>query len=86
MTFSKALELLKQGKELTRTNRNGKNQYVFLLKGANIESAYSLKSSGKIEVNDTLAIRTTSNQIQLGWLASQTDMLSDDWEVVDSNE
>lgn len=70
MTFSDALEQLKQGKNLTRKNWNGKNQYIFLIKGDNIESAYSLKTSGRIRVNDTLAIRTTSNEIQLGWLAS----------------
>lgn len=35
------------------------------------------------DLSNLLAIKTTSNQIQLGWLASQTDMLSDDWEVVE---
>lgn len=34
-------------------------------------------------ISDLLAIKTTSNQVQLGWLASQTDMLSSDWEVVE---
>ncbi|AYE38383.1 DUF2829 domain-containing protein [Companilactobacillus zhachilii] len=32
-------------------------------------------------VSDILEIKTKSGQIQFGWLASQTDMLSDDWEV-----
>ncbi|MDY4362799.1 MW1434 family type I TA system toxin [Lactococcus lactis subsp. lactis] len=30
-----------------------------------------------------MAIKTTSNQIQVGWLASQSDMLSNDWEVIE---
>lgn len=37
----------------------------------------------RFNVTDLLAIKTTANQLQLGWLASQTDMLSDDWEVVE---
>ncbi|CAJ1179646.1 hypothetical protein CPR19088_GLDEOEPO_01355 [Companilactobacillus paralimentarius] len=36
-----------------------------------------------VDFSDVLAIKTTSNQVQLGWLASQTDMLSDDWEIVE---
>ncbi|MBL1225385.1 DUF2829 domain-containing protein [Enterococcus sp. BWR-S5] len=33
-------------------------------------------------VTDALAIKTTSNQIQVGWLASQSDMLAEDWETL----
>lgn len=102
MTFSEALEQLKQGKKLKRKNWNGKNQFIFLIHGENIQAAYSawmsdywtdndpdddilshFIDSGDISFPDFLAIKTTSNQIQLGWLASQTDMLSDDWEVVE---
>lgn len=32
-------------------------------------------------ISDFLAIKTTSNQVQLGWLASQADMLANDWEI-----
>lgn len=39
----------------------------------------------RFNVTDLLAIKTTANQLQLGWLASQTDMLSDDWEVIDNS-
>jgi hypothetical protein len=31
---------------------------------------------------DVLCIKTTRNQVQTGWLASQSDMLADDWEVL----
>ena len=101
MTFSEALEQLKQGKKLKRKNWNGKNQFVFLIHGEDIQTAYSAWMSDywikdypedtlshfvndhDIKLTDLLAIKTTSNQIQLGWLASQKDMLSDDWKVVD---
>ena len=42
----------------------------------------NLSAEKDVNISDLLAIKTTSNQIQLGWLASQTDMLSDDWEVI----
>ena len=38
---------------------------------------------GEPTIVDTLAIKTTSNQIQIGWLASQTDMLAEDWYIVE---
>jgi len=46
----------------------------------------NLSAEKDVNISDLLAIKTTSNQIQLGWLASQTDMLSDDWEIVDDSE
>jgi hypothetical protein len=105
MTFSEALEQLKQGKKLKRRNWNGKNQFIFLIHGENIQTAYSAWMSdywtdddpdddilshfiGKSDISlpDLLAIKTTSNQLQLGWLASQADMLSNDWEVVEDEK
>ena len=104
MKFGEALEQLKLGKKLKRKNWNGKNQFIFLVKGKDIKNAYAVQfdeyegitnfDSNQVmqltcmnekdnELTNVLAIKTTSNQIQLGWLASQTDMLSDDWEVVE---
>lgn len=95
MTFSEALEQLKQGKKLKRKNWNGKGQFIFLVRGASVKKAIMnfryetdkpvtlIDDIKENSVSDLLAIKTTSDQIQLGWLASQTDMLSDDWEVVE---
>lgn len=103
MTFSDALEQLKLGKKLKRKNWNGKNQFVFLIHGEDIQMAYSAWMSDywtkdypedilsrfvndhDVKLTDLLAIKTTSNHIQLGWLASQTDMLSNDWEAVEDD-
>lgn len=95
---------MKQGKKLKRKNWNGKNQFVFLVKGVDIYDAYASRfddyegvsdfddslitkltciNRDGTQIADLLAIKTTSNQIQLGWLASQTDMLSNDWEVIE---
>lgn len=92
---------------MKRKNWNGKDQFVFLVKGEDVYGAYAARFSDYEHtdgfensiitqltcinvdtaiITDLLAIKTTSNQIQLGWLASQTDMLSDDWEVIENEQ
>lgn len=85
MNFGQALEELKTGGLVTRKGWNGKNQFVFLIRGADLQN--SLKYGygefvGEPTVTSALAIKTTSNQIQVGWLASQSDMLAEDWEIL----
>lgn len=88
--FGEALKYLKRGFKVSRKNWNGKNQYVFLAKdiGFVTEADLSDLNPKRIEeyteenivhVPDCLAIRTAGRKIQLGWLASQADMLAEDW-------
>ena len=99
MKFGKAIKLMEQGYKLKRTNWNGDDQFVFLVKGETLGRTIEIHYTfDKVDSNlfrtlfdhntfsDLLAIKTTSNQIQLGWLASQTDMLSDDWEVIENEQ
>lgn len=81
--FGPAIEMLKQGKSVARKGWNGKNQYVELA------SCISYKDNAGEIVNahhnaignKALAFVGTSG-VQLGWLASQADMLAEDWYVV----
>lgn len=82
MTFGKALEEVKKGKRAKRAGWNGKNQYIELA-----ERVSYMNVSGEIVNvdhsdmgNKAIAFFGTSG-VQLGWLASQSDMLSEDWEV-----
>jgi hypothetical protein len=34
-------------------------------------------------IQDSIFMKTAQNTVVAGWLASQTDMLADDWYVVD---
>lgn len=83
MDFGKAIELLKTGKRLQRNGWNGKNQYIEL--AANI--SYKNANNEIINVeheeigNKAIAFVGTSG-VQLGWLASQADMLAEDWKEV----
>lgn len=84
LNFGLAIEAAKLGRRIARRGWNGKNQYVELA------SAISYKSPGGDVVNAehaaignmALAFVGTSG-VQLGWLASQADMLADDWVIVD---
>lgn len=84
MSFGLAIEAAKKGKKVARRGWNGKNQYVELatcigykdLQG-NVTNPYH-KAIG----NKALAFVGTSG-VQLGWLASQADMLADDWMIVE---
>ena len=85
MNFGQAIEEAKQGKHVSRKGWNGKDQFVFLVKGTDLQKTLKYgygEYIGEPTIVDVLAIKTASNQIQIGWLASQTDMLSEDWIVV----
>lgn len=82
LNFGQAIEAAKQGKQVARKGWNGKDQFVFLVQGADLVKSIKGKHLGCLVV-DALAIKTTSNQVQIGWLASQADMLASDWEVVE---
>jgi hypothetical protein len=71
MTFSAALEYIKEGSKLTRTGWNGPQQYIKLQR-PDANSKMSLPY---------IYIRTVQGDL-VPWLASQTDLLADDWEVV----
>ena len=85
MNFGQAIEMLKKGLKVARKGWNGKCQFVFLVKGSDLQKALKYgygEYMGEPTIVDALAIKTTSNQIQIGWLASQTDMLAEDWQIV----
>lgn len=83
MTFGEAIDRAKEGARIARAGWNGKNQYV------EIATCISYKNSNGDIVNaehdaignQAFAFVGTSG-VQLGWLASQADMLATDWRVV----
>lgn len=82
MTFGEALEAIKSGKKVSRDGWNGKKQYIELAQNI----SYINSNGETINVdhdtmgNKAIAFVGTSG-IQLGWLASQADMLSEDWRI-----
>ena len=85
MNFGDALAAVKDGHVIARKGWNGKGQFVYLISGQDLSRGLHYgygEYEGEPTFTDVLAIKTTHNQIQVGWLASQSDMLADDWYVV----
>ena len=84
MTFSDALAVLKSGGRVARKGWNGKNQYVELACCISYVNSEQLivNVDHKNIGNKALAFVGTSG-VQMGWLASQADMLAEDWYIVE---
>lgn len=87
MNFSQALDEIKAGKKVSRSGWNGKNMFVFLVPGSrfkvNRPPLLGIYPEGtEIDYHAHVDMRTASGQI-VPWLASQTDLLADDWGVVE---
>lgn len=84
MTFGGALKLLKMGFKVARKGWNGKNQYIQLATGISYKAADGEIVNCEHDAigNKAIAFVGTSG-VQMGWLASQADMLADDWVVVE---
>lgn len=84
MTFGEALEKLKKGKKVSREGWNGKKQYIELATMISyVDINGNVVNDGhKTMGNCAIAFHGTSG-VQIGWLASQSDMLSEDWRVIE---
>ena len=85
MTFGDALEALKRGERVSRKNWNGKGQYVFLAYEPDFvtDADISAFDQQEVLVGDMLVLKTAQDTFQPGWLASQSDMLAEDWYIVE---
>ena len=85
MNFGDALEALKDGKRVARGGWNGKNMYIFLAYEADFvtDADISAFDQMEVEVGDMLVMKTAQDTFQPGWLASQADMLAEDWYIVE---
>ncbi len=68
-TFSEVLVYLKSGCHIGRTGWNGKNMYIYL--DRNLPG-----------YEPVIVMKTAQGTYQPGWLASQADLLAEDWVVL----
>ena len=95
MTFGMAIEAMKRGKKVARKGWNGKGMWlcVPLCDGpkeipatgvwGKPNAEYAEQNGGTVKVMPYVTMKTADGSIVKGWLASQTDMLSEDWTVVE---
>lgn len=83
MDFGKAIQLVKEGKKVQREGWNGKNQYIELATSISYTNTEGkiINAEHNAIGNSAIAFVGTSG-VQLGWLASQADMLANDWKEV----
>ncbi|MDE7422782.1 MAG: DUF2829 domain-containing protein [Lachnospiraceae bacterium] len=79
MTFGEALEALKKDRRVSREGWNGKGMYLFLAHGEDIQSCTGINE----KCVDVICMKTAQDTVVFGWLASQTDMLAEDWVIVE---
>lgn len=82
MSFGNAINELHLGKKVAREGWNGKNQYIELATNISYKNAEGeiINAEHSAIGNHAIAFVGTSG-VQLGWLASQADMLAHDWYV-----
>lgn len=97
MNFGEALENLKMGKKVARKGWNGKGMYLYLVHGTTVDKE-NLRNEASFHLSNDegamhgtgvagflphIDMRTANGDVCIGWLASQTDMLSEDWMIVE---
>lgn len=93
MDFSDALKALKNGKAIQRDGWNGKGMWLSYSPGSQAlpaekfwsphNRAYAQQNGGTADVLPCITMKTATGEVLMGWLASQTDMLADDWRIVE---
>lgn len=93
ISFGMAIEAMKMGLKVARTGWNGKGMWLILVPGSeNIKPVAGTPYSNagltqEIQILphiDMFTVDSTGRRAMLpGWLASQTDMLSDDWQIIE---
>lgn len=83
LSFGQAIEAMKAGKRCSRVGWNGKHQYIELAMCISYKNACGEIVNAEHDAigNHAIAFVGTSG-VQLGWLASQSDMLAEDWQIV----
>lgn len=99
MDFGDAIRAMKDGKKVARSGWNGKGMWLSLSghsAGSRLVPAEAFWSknnrdyasscdayNGYAKVLPCITMKTATGEILMGWLASQTDMLAEDWVVVE---
>ncbi len=84
LSFGLAIEALKQGKSLLRAGWNGKEQFVYLVKGEKLASALGYDFGeyvGEPTFNDMFVLRNSQNEL-CAWVPSTGDLMAEDWQIV----
>lgn len=95
MNFGTAIEAVKRGKRAARAGWNGKDMFIYLNKGSTpgifkspmlngvLHDLFELGDRGTTVRMPNINMKAADGSTVTGWLASQTDMLAEDWTVLE---
>lgn len=85
-SFGEAVKYLKRGMKVARKGWNGKGMFLFLATDIEFTTKADLSCVSDLKGELTIpsvVMKTADNHFCVGWLASQTDMLAEDWVFVE---
>lgn len=85
MDFGDAIRALKDGKKVTRAGWNGKNMFLYYVPPGNYPARTDIAKAewgedGLVPYRAYIAMKTVQGDV-VPWLASQSDVLEEDWEI-----
>lgn len=89
--FGDAIRLIKQGMKMKRQGWNGQDQFVSLATHISFKCTWdngetlteTTVNPDHKDIGNNALVFFGSRGVQVGWLASQADMLAEDWMIVD---
>lgn len=95
MNFGEAIDLLNDGYMVSRAGWNGKGMFVYKTIGNTVSKDFIpkfaslplpvktfLEKKGEdVEFLPSITMYTAQGKMQPGWLASQSDILAEDWDL-----
>lgn len=95
MNFGQAIEALKSGQRVARAGWNGKGMWLAYTPGSEFApelvkpghaAAHRAKEAPteNVRLLPHIDMRAADGSMVIGWLASQTDMLAEDWTIVEA--
>ena len=83
MDFGEALRSMKDGRLVRRRGWNGKGMHIYLEDMLVLPIRHPRGTPAQRTYQPFIVMFTAQQQHQPGWLASQADMLAEDWETID---
>ncbi len=86
LTFGKAIDSLKNGEKVAREGWNGKNMFLYYVPAnkypyTTVIGKTIADAEGNVEYGAYIAMKTAQGNV-VPWLASQTDVLAEDWIIL----
>jgi hypothetical protein len=89
LSFGLAVEALKLGQRVTRTGWNGKGMFIYFVPAASYPAERNTHGTmigefahDMVPYRAYIAMKTAQNDV-VPWVASQSDVLADDWQIVE---